>query len=481
MWISYIVYDENIPRGSRNLMLLFLVILFIIYLLLILHMMFWNPELRWDWNKIDTSNMKFPKSFYWGTATASHQVEGGCVNNNWHAWEHNKDDQGKSRIKDNQKSGLACDHWNRYQNDINLIKSLGITHYRLSLEWSKIQPSKNEYNEDVIDHYIDVVDCLLNENITPVITLHHFTNPIWFEDLGGFENENNIDYFVSFCKKIFPLFNQKVKIWCTINEPEVYAVMGYFVGVFPPGNKSPQLAVEVLKNLLIAHTRVYHVLKEMPYGNTCKIGLVKNIMQFDPYRRWHLLDWIVCHITNKIYNGIALSYLKTGKININYPFFARLTYSSENAALATDFFGLNYYSHNHLKFKFDKYEFFENKYMKNDIMTDMPYTIYAEGFYRAIKDAQKIGKPIIITENGIADGKDDRRSIFIQRYIYAMYRALQEGANIQGYFYWSLMDNFEWAEGYDMKFGLYEVDFKTQERTLRKGAKAFVDIIHGSK
>ena len=111
----------------------------------------------------------------------------------------------------------------------------------------------------------------------------------------------------------------------------------------------------------------------------------------------------------------------------------------------------------------------------------MPYTIYAEGFYRAIKQASKIGKPIIITENGIADDVDDRRSLYIQRYIYAMYKAIQEGVNVQGYFYWSLMDNFVWAEGYDMKFGLYEVNFKTQERTLRNGSKAFKDIVNGSK
>ena len=462
-------------------MMIILIILCIIYLLFIFHMLFWHSELKWNWDKIDTSNMKFSNSFYWGTATASHQVEGNCKNNNWYNWENSKDGNNAPRIKDNQKANLACDHWNRYKDDIKLITNLGLTHYRISLEWSKIQPDKDEYNQEAINHYVDVVDSLLEKNITPVITLHHFTNPIWFDQLGGFEKEDNIDFFVSFCEKIFPIFSDKVKIWCTINEPEVYSVMGYFAGVFPPGYKSPQLTVEVLKNLLIAHTSVYHKLKNMPNGLDCQIGLVKNIMQFDPYRKWHLLDWIVCIVTNKIYNGIALSYLKTGTININYPFFVKLYYSSNKAALATDFFGLNYYSHNYLKFKFDKYEFFENKYMEDDIMTDMPYPIYAEGFYRAIKEAEKIGKPIIITENGIADYKDNRRGLFIERYIYAMHKAIQEGTDIQGYFYWSLMDNFEWAEGYDMKFGLYEVDFKTQERTLRKGSETFINIINGQQ
>ena len=152
-----------------------------------------------------------------------------------------------------------------------------------------------------------------------------------------------------------------------------------------------------------------------------------------------------------------------------------------DAKLATDFFGLNYYSHSHLKFKFDSYEFFENKFFNDDIMTDMPYAIYPEGLYRAIKKVNRLNKPIIITENGIADAKDDRRSLFIERYIYAMSKAISEGANVEGYFYWSLMDNFEWAEGYDMRFGLYAVDFNTQKRTLRNGAKKFINIINKSK
>ena len=131
--------------------------------------------------------------------------------------------------------------------------------------------------------------------------------------------------------------------------------------------------------------------------------------------------------------------------------------------------------------KFSLKEPFILKYRKSDIMTDMPYTIYPEGLYRAIHQVKSIGKPIIITENGIADAKDDRRALFIRRYIFAMNRALNEGIDIKGYFYWSLMDNFEWAEGYDMKFGLYEVDFDTQNRKLREGSKEFIKIINESK
>ena len=458
--------------------IIFLVVLYA-GVILWLHVKY--PEIRWDWSSIDPKNMKFPNNFSWGTATASHQVEGGCDNNNWYKWESAFNDKGFPRIKDGQKAGDACDHWNRHKDDIGLIKKLGVSHYRFSLEWSKIEKTKGEYCKETIKHYSEVIDDLLKENITPVITLHHFSNPIWFDEIGGFEKEENINIFQSFCEHIFSEYSHKVKNWCTINEPEVYSVMGYFADIFPPGKKEPQLAVEVLKNLLIAHTRVYNALKKMPNGSESKIGIVKNIMQFDPYRRWSLLDWIVCRVTSKIYNGIAISYLEKGVVNINFPFFVKLNYESKDAAMATDFFGLNYYSHSHLKFKFDKYEFFENKFFSSDVMTDMPYAIYPEGLYRAIKQAGKVKKPIIITENGIADSADDRRSLFIERYIYAMSKAIKDGSDVRGYYYWSLMDNFEWAEGYDMRFGLYEVDFDNQKRTLRKGSEKFIEVINESK
>ena len=283
------------------------------------------------------------------------------------------------------------------------------------------------------------------------------------------------------CFYFLSKYSDKVKTWCTINEPEVYSVMGYFAGIFPPGKKDPQLAANVQKNLLIAHTRVYKALKKLKNGCDSKIGIVKNVMQFDPYRRYHLFDWIVCLISDKIFNKLSLNYLKTGKININIPFFIKLKYEDKSARLSTDFIGLNYYSHNHLKFRIHRHEFFEIKYFSNDIMTDMPYAIYAEGFYRAIKEVSYIGKPIIITENGIADSDDNRRSLFIKRYIYALSKAIEEDIEILGYYYWSLMDNFEWAEGYDMKFGLYKVNFKNQKRSLRDGSKAFIDIIKNSK
>ena len=275
---------------------------------------------------------------------------------------------------------------------------------------------------------------------------------------------------------MFKEYSSKVSFWCTINEPGVVATQGYFSGMFPPGKKDSQLSAVVLKNLLEAHVKVYHALKKMENGPKSKIGLVKNINQFDPWRRWHLLDWIISNAVNHFFNDSTIDFLRTGIFKIRIPGLAWIYHKNIDAAGSTDFFGLNYYSHNHLKMQFSPQEPFTLQYPDGDILTDMPYTIYGEGMYRAIESVSILDVPIMITENGVADAADDRRKLYIQRYLYAVSRAIENGFNIQGYFYWSLMDNFEWAFGYDMKFGLYAVDYKTQERTLREGAREFIDI-----
>ncbi len=436
------------------------------------------PLLKWDWEAIDLKKIIFPKNFTWGTATAAHQVEGGCDNNNWSDWENSFDKSGKPRIRENQTSGDACCHWDLYPEDFDRLNELGVNAYRFSLEWSKIEPEENVFDRNVMDHYSGVIQSLIDRNITPVITLHHFTHPIWFDKKGGFENSENRSYFVRFCTKMFNEYSDKVKMWCTINEPGVFAVMGYFTGIFPPGKQDPKLTAHVIKNLLETHVQVYHTLKNLPNGQDSQIGIVKNINQFDPWRRWHLLDWVVSRINDHIFNTIFIDFFEKGQFKINIPGFIQTSHSNSKAVDSLDFFGLNYYSHSYMKFKPSLTEFFEHQFPADEIKTDMEYTIYAEGFYRAIQSVSKINKPIYITENGIADKTDDRRKIYIERYLFALRKAMENGADVKGYFYWSLMDNFEWAEGYDMCFGLYEVDFKTQKRTLRKGAERFKEIVN---
>lgn len=429
------------------------------------------PEDRWDWEWTDTTEVEFPENFLWGVATAAHQVEGDCTQNNWWAWEHSKTPQGESRIKTGETSGNACEHWNRYGEDIEHIVELGCNAYRFSIEWSKVEPAENQFDQAALDHYKAVIRALRQQGIEPMVTLHHFTNPVWFEKLGAFQKKKNIPYFVRFAEKVFDELQDQVTYWCTINEPSVYATMGYFRGEFPPGKRNIRKTGMVLKNLLEAHVQVYVALKKHTGGTEAKIGLVKNLTQFDPVHRNSLPDWIVARTLHNAFNTSVLRFLKTGRFRFSLLGTTLVRHHNQNAPKSNDFIGLNYYSHFNVKFSFTKG--FTFQLHKDDVPTDMGYAIYPEGIYRALHETAHLGLPIIITENGIADKRDDRRFLFIRTYLYAVSRAIEEGVDVRGFFYWSLMDNFEWAEGYAMKFGLYAVNFETQERTLRTGSEAY--------
>jgi len=440
-----------------------------------------RPQLKWDWAKIDDSKLSFPKDFIWGTATAAYQVEGGNTNNQWYLWESTIDATGKPMIKGGQLPGFACDHWRRYPQDIQLMKRLGVNSYRFSVEWSRIEPMEGVFDTLAIKHYQDVCDSLIANGIEPMITLHHFTNPIWFERKGAFEKMDNVADFVKFTEVTFLALKDRVKLWCTINEPAVYVVGGYFQGDMPPGKKDPQLAAVVLRNILEAHVQAYRKIKSLPGGDLARVGLVKNLTQMDPYRKWHLGDWVFANLIDGVFNGTTLNFMKTGKYRFSMPTMAKLSDENPEAIGSMDFIGLNYYSHYNYKFSFNLDKAFQPKLLKGEVKTDMDYASYPEGFYRAIKTVSEFGLPIYITENGIADAKDDRRAKFIRQYLYSVSKALSEGIDIRGYYYWSLMDNFEWSLGWEMKFGLYALDRPTQLRFLRDGSRKYMEIIRESK
>ncbi|MEA1875747.1 MAG: glycoside hydrolase family 1 protein [Bacteroidota bacterium] len=448
-----------------------------LYFLLIAVFLWNNPQIKWDWDEVDVSEIDFSGDFTWGVAAAAHQVEGNNTNNQWYLWETAKDEQGNPRILNGQKAGMACDHWNRYPEDIRLMKNLGVTAYRFSIEWSRIEPAESVFDTVAIKHYLQVCDSLLYHGIKPMITLHHFSNPIWFEKKGAFEKAENVDDFIEFVEYVYPIFSSRVKNWCTINEPSVYVVDGYFNGVNPPGVSDPKIAGTVLRNLLEAHVRAYQMIKSLPGGADASVGLVKNMTFIDPYNPLNLADWILSSYANRAFNESTLNFLETGKFNFVMPTMVKIKEENPLAVGSTDFIGLNYYSHYTLKFGFDLDNAFENRPLAHEIPTDMEYSQYPEGFYRAAKRVAKLGVPVIVTENGIADASDQYRDLFIRRYLYALSKAREEGVDIRGYYYWSLMDNFEWSSGYDMKFGLYENNFETQKRRLRGGAEAFREII----
>ena len=431
----------------------------------------------WDWDKIDPSNMNFPKNFLWGSATCEYQNSGAqnCPNNNWATWENAFDENGKSRIKNAQKSKKSTDHYNLYKEDIYLMKNLGLNSYRFSIEWSLIEPEEGKFDNEAIEHYKNLIDELIKNGITPMITLHHFTTPNWFHEKGSFEKEENIDYFVRFSSFVFNQFSNKVNLWCTINEPAIYSFVGYVLGRFPPGEVDLQKAGDVLKNLLIAHTKVYEKLKSLPNGQNSKIGIVHNILKFEPYNSWNPIESIPCSYLSDITSNAVVEFFKTGYFNFYIPLKAYTTY--ENFDPKLDFVGLNYYSHPLLKMQISYSEPLYSSCYEGQEMSDYTFRLYPEGLYRAIEEISAFNVPIYITENGIPDNNDTKRSVFINRYLYALSKAIEDGFDVRGYFYWTLVDNFEWNEGFLVKFGLYDVDFDTQQRTLKPGALAYKKII----
>ena len=443
---------------------IFALILISIYCILIVILRWSFPEKHLNWESINLEKLEFPSEFMWGVATASHQIEGNNKNN-WSEFESNK----KLEL-----SGIACDHWNRWESDFDLIENLGTGHYRFSIEWSRIQPKEEEWSDESLEQYSQMVEDLISRNIEPMITLHHFSHPIWFQEKGGFEVESNINYWITFCEKVFSKLGQRVKWWCTINEPTVFTAMGYVLGEFPPGARSFKKTRAVSRNLMIAHARCYRALKKMKGGEQANIGLVKNINIFDPYRRWNLLHWIQSKILDEMFNKCWLRGLKTGKFRTPSSLF-----SSKIPGLkgSSDFIGVNYYTH-----------LLATPFMPTTVeidplirpweeRTDFRYPMYAEGLRRSFEMVKNLNLPIIVTENGVADDDDDMRPEHIRRHLWITSKAIKDGFDIRGFYHWSLMDNFEWAEGYTQRFGLYHVDFESQDRTLKESGKLYSKVI----
>ena len=447
-------------------------------------LLFWftdrKASMRLDFSKLKRAPWRFGKDFLWGSATSSHQVEGNCTNNNWFQFESAVDKEGKPRISNGQKAGVCCDQWNRYKEDIQLMKALSLNAYRFSVEWSKIEPEQGEFDESALDHYEQVVGELLAGGIEPMVTLHHFTNPLWFEEKGAFLQEDSPEIFARFVERVVRRLGSKVKLWCTINEPSVYAFNGYFIGGFPPAERNLQTAATVFRNLLRSHTAAYTCIKRIE--PQAQVGLVVVMLIYEPSSRWNLLDVAFSRLLRRNMSDSHLIYLTEGRLKFSIPGMARESFNS-GVRDAFDFVGVNYYMRFLWKFRpFGKKKLDIVKNAPPEKLTDMGWEIYPEGLYRVLKLVSGYtSKPIYITENGIADDSDKKRAKFIEDHLLVLNKAITDGMNIKGYFYWSLIDNFEWAHGFEKRFGLYHVDYTTLKRTLREGSRKYPEIIQKSR
>lgn len=411
---------------------------------------------------------RFPEDFLWGASTSAYQVEGSNFNSDWSKWE---TETGR------EKAGKACEHYDRFRRDFAIAKNLGHNAHRLGIEWSRLEPSEGKFDDNAWAHYAEVIDELLSNGIEPILTLHHFTLPLWFADKGGWLNEKSPRIFRRFAEKAAEKLGKRVRYWITINEPNILAILAYFWGQWPPCHKDLKEAVSVLNNMLRAHALSYSAIKEHS-GEASMVGIAKAVTAFHPYSLISPADRLSVYFRDRFHNHTFVSSLIKGKIGFDVSKNEKL-----HRSRTLDFIGLNYYFRQFirggiscLKDPFGEVASPPPRAGKREI-TDMGWEVYPEGLYEVAKAFSKYRLPLMITENGIAATDDEKRVEYIRTHLQALLKAIMEGVPVKGYLHWSLLDNFEWDSGYSKKFGLVEVDLKTQARSIRPSANYYSGII----
>ncbi len=408
----------------------------------------------------------FPRGFLWGTATAAYQVEGSNVNNNWYAWE-----QLPGKIVNGDKAGQACDWWNgRWREDFRRAAEGAQNAHRMSIEWSRIQPAPDRWDEEALNRYVEMIRALVELNLTPVITLHHYSDPQWFVELGGWENEAAAGYFEKYIRKVVPALKDYVNLWCTLNEPNGYATQGYVIGTFPPGKNDFNACFKVITNLLRAHAAAYHAIHQIQ--PEAHVGFVNIYRSFLPSRPWFPLDRLATNLVRTL-NNVFPTAIRDGTVR-----FVTKRMRMPEVKGTQDFLGLDYYTRDYVKFDLFSKEVLSRRYYRPDAELSTTGFIANEpaGMFEMLTWALKFDLPIIITENGIEDADDRLRPRYMVEHIHQVWRAVNFNWPVKGYFHWTLVDNFEWERGWSQRFGLWELDLETQARHKRPSADLYAEI-----
>jgi beta-glucosidase len=407
--------------------------------------------------------LTFPKRFLWGAATSAHQIEG-KTHNQWTEWELENakskaaqasykldyldnwpDIEAEAKDPNNYVSGKATDHYDRYKQDFDLLTAMNMNAFRFSIEWSRVEPAEGAWNVEAFEHYKKYTAELKRRGIEPVVTLFHFTLPVWFAEKGGFENRGNIKYFVRFADKIVRELGANVRLIITINEPEIYANESYMVGNWPPNITSRRKTWQVLNNLASAHNQAAAAIHAI--NRRYKVSIAKN--------------------SNYFYAGDD-AWLSIKSANIMQ--YLQDDYFLKKVVKNCDFLGVNYYFSNRV--------YGYRVHNPDQKLSDLGWDLSPGDIQFALERLnEKYNLPIIITENGLADVDDSRRQWWITQTLIGMQRAMDNGVKLEGYLHWSLLDNFEWDKGRWPRFGLAKVDYVTFERTLRPSAVWFSKII----
>jgi len=410
----------------------------------------------------------FPDGFLWGTATASYQVEGDNANSDWWRWESEP-----GRIEGGDRSGKACDWWGgRWAEDFDRAAAAGQNAHRLSVEWSRIEPEPGRWDEAALGTYRELLLGLRNRGLTPLVTLHHFTHPNWLAERGGWLNPDVVGLFERYVHRTVSALGDLADVWITINEPNVLAYSSYAAGVFPPGRRSLRQAFRAMETLTNAHAAAYHAIRAL--RPSARIGLAHHVRGMWPARGWNPLDRLVTWARSTTFNELFPRAAQDGTLRLPG---RRL--SIPKAAGTQDFFGLNYYTT-----ELDRFDpgarqelFARSHYPPGAALSPTGFLASVpRGLALALRWARGFKMPILITENGTEDPRDDFRREYLLDHLHCIWSEIERGTPVQGYLHWTLVDNFEWAEGWKLRFGLWGLDPNTQQRTRRPSADLYEEI-----
>ena len=407
---------------------------------------------------------QLPADFLLGSATAATQIEGGDRNNSWYDWYR------KGHIRDGASPERACDHWNRFRDDVALLAGMHHKIYRMGLEWSRIEPEKDVFDDQAMAHYREELLLLRQNCIRPLVTLHHFSNPLWLEREGGFESPEIVSRFVRYVRYVVSHIGDIASEYITINEPNVYITNGYIFGSWPPGKKSLTHARRVCVRMAECHIAAYDVIHQTRAGLPEKtmVGVANHLRAFSPRCRWNPLDWLASSLMRYLFQDGIVRLMSTGRLG----FPASLFVPRFKPGHTCDFIGVNYYSRTAVRFRG-----FQDGVMPGRPVNDLGWEIYPDGLRQLCEEfSREYGVPIWITENGTCDKTDSFRGEYIAEHLGKVAEAIRNGAGVERYYHWSLMDNFEWLEGESARFGLVHVDYDTQKRMVKRSGRLYAEI-----
>jgi beta-glucosidase len=424
---------------------------------------------------LQNSSAKAAENFLWGAASAAFQVEGSPEDSDWREWT-----RISGKVAKNHNGEKATDFWNRYEEDFKIAKELGLNSYRLSIAWERIFPSKSKVNPSAILKYKKIILKMREYDLEPVITLHHFVLPIWLVKTGGLLSPDFVNEFSSYAEILTKEFSPppyNVKHWITFNEPNVLVNNGYLEGIWPPGEKGQiKNAVLATAQIIRAHVSAVNYMKGI--NPLLQVSIAHHWRIFEAKNKWNPLDWIAAKITDKVWNDQIVNSMMTGKLNVWMPGGGRIKENLKlNQTPGLDYLGINYYGRALMSVSLKAPFVIASQ---GDLpKSDLDWEIYPEGLGMAARQSyERFKLPVMITENGVADQKDLIRAKFIKDHIASLKDAQKSGVAILGYYYWSLTDNFEWALGYDPRFGLVEIDYENKaSRKLRPSAEVYKNLI----